>query len=319
MATADTGKLPEGYSQDDFNLLTEEEQQGLLEQALDEAAELAAGAGDGADSDDPDTGADSGARAGADAGADTGAAEDPDKKPTAAAAAAAAEDVATPAADADTGARQAPPRASTLPNWTAPADIDKRITDTKTARRDLFKKFDDGELTSAEYNEQIEKLDDELDTLKETKMRAGISEDTRKHNFLNRDVPTFLNEHAEYVPGSGRYRELDRHLRELQSEASKAGKDPLDPQLIADAHTLVEKEWGPAAGAKPAPKAPAGKEPPARRPAAPPTLGGLPSADAEDAGIDGGEYAYLDRLQGEEYEAAFAKLTPAQQEEYLQQ
>lgn len=330
MTTA--AKLPTGYTPEDFALLTEEEQAGLLEQAIDEEADRAAAAGDeGGEADqdtDTDTDTDTTVVADDGKGGATSAADDPDGEKAAPVAAAAdtgvAEDVpAATARQAEENAAAPPAKASTsaLPNWTAPADIDTQISAAKKEKRALFAKFEDGELTGAEYAEQEEAISDRIDALKETRMRAGIAEDTRKHTFVNRDVPSFLADHPEYVPGTGRYRELDRTLRELQAEASKTGQDPLAPQLIVDAHALVEKEWGPAPGAKVATKAKENPKDPKvpARPAAPPSLGGLPAADGEEAGIDGGEFAYLDRLQGQDYEDALAKLSPAQQEAYLQQ
>jgi hypothetical protein len=53
------------------------------------------------------------------------------------------------------------------------------------------------------------------------------------------------------------------------------------------------------------------------RPAAPPTLAKLPAADQSEV-TDGGEFAHLDRLNGEAYEEALMKMSDDKRNEYLQ-
>ena len=90
----------------------------------------------------------------------------------------------------------------------------------------------------------------------------------------------------------------------LAAQPDNAGKDFAD--LIEDAHKMVKAMRGVQTPAKAA--APAQERKPAGD--APVTLRSLPSASTPNTG---GVIEQIARLKGPAYEAAYAKLTPAQQ------
>lgn len=219
---------------------------------------------------------------------------------------------APPAAEGTAEAQRPRPAAPAV--HAAPPDIDKQIADTKQAQRELAAKFDSGDLTAIEYEQQRQELDDQLFERRMLKSRAAQSFDDLRHHFLNVAVPDFLDSHAEYAPGTPLYDALDEKVRVLQVTSYAA--NPFDPEVITKAHEALSAIRGvPSDAPKPPPPPP----PPQRQRQIPPTLGSLPAAGEDDLSGDGGRFAHLDRLTGLDYETALAALSPADRDRYLQQ
>ncbi|GLQ09238.1 hypothetical protein GCM10007913_11700 [Devosia yakushimensis] len=306
------------FTEEELQFLTEEERAGLLDESLVDEGEIPLDEEEEGDEDDAAAAAVEGA---SDA---EPVAEKPDPKPEAPAVAetpavAPAADAAAPVATDE--AEASPRRAgSALPEYKLPANFDQSMQDLRSQKEALAQRFDDGELTAKEYNAQNSALDDQMHDLRDVRLKATMSEEAVRHNYVTNVVPDWLADHTEYRVGSPRYNALDLEVRRFQDLAHREGRDPFDPQLLDQAHEIVAADFGtPAAPKEEQPKT---DTPPARTPAPaserviPPSLGSVPAADATDL-EEGSRFAYLDRLQGEAYEQAMAKLSDADRDTYL--
>lgn len=204
----------------------------------------------------------------------------------------------------------APAPAPTMPVYTAPADIDDQLKAVRAEQAALAEKFDAGDLTARELHEQTRALEDKYYDLRDVRTRAAQSYDAQLNTWANQTVKDFLSGHADaYGDTEGfLYDALDREVARLQVGEYK--DDKFNPAILQRAHERIQQGIG-AIGGAPKPKTPG--EPDRQ---IPPRLSNIPAA-AEDSLDAGGDFAYLDRLQGQAYEDAFAKLNPAQQEAYL--
>ena len=284
--------------------------------ARDPADDGSDGDGDGNDDDD---GASGDGADGADGGGDDGNGDAGDD-------AAAVDDGADEPSDSAPPDKPAPP----VVDFQAPENAKERLEEIANERNALRKQFEDGDLTEAEYFAKVDPLDDERNDLrveiklaeKSQKMRE-LQEATAGETWANTTVPKFFEnaEHAIYKENGILYDALDREVRRLQVAAMEAGQSQHNPDFLAQAHRQVMAAFGrPVADPAADPKGEQGEQDQRRRRRngqdIPPTLGGLPAAGVEDTSL-AGKYDKLDRLTGEELEAAMAKLSEAEQEEYL--
>lgn len=203
-----------------------------------------------------------------------------------------------------------------------PANAQEKLDDIERRRAELAQKFDDGELNMREWREAVKPLDGEERSLHDQVMRASITRDAALGVYQRSTVPGFLKEHPEYADGSPLYNALDAEVRKLQVQQPR---NPFDPRLLAEADRRVKaatlKALGldPTALAKPAQQAaakPAAQAGPKRE--IPPTLANVPASGVTETGtVD--KFAYLDKLSGLAFEAALAKLSPADRDAYMAQ
>lgn len=315
----------EKFTDEELEMLTEEEREGLLDDELldpEEALDEPGGSIENPDKqsdakkpdeseDDDDTGDDDGAKK-----PDEGKKDDdepPAKKPEdaeAAAAAAAEAEAAKKKQDEPEPEKPATPQQQALPRYEVPPDAKDKLKGFDDQLDELAQKADDGEITFAEMRQQQREIERQRDELREQVLKQSLTQDFGKANWFNRDVPSFLGEHPEYAAGSMRHSLLDTTVRRLQAEAD----NPFDPGLLEKAHALIVKELGSAPGAKPAPT-----PDPKNKREIPPTLAHAPAADISEA-ADGGKYAHLDRLADADpmaYEDALARMSDAEREAYL--
>ncbi|CAN7469764.1 hypothetical protein LJR175_003140 [Variovorax sp. LjRoot175] len=265
--------------------------------------------------------------------------EDPDDE--AAAAAAAAAPAAAPATQKE-GEKptteqpteeelepDAPPHRST------PADIDDQRKALRAEKAEAMQKLLDGETTQAEYQAVEDRVQDKLDALlrAEASDQAAVSIDRagmmRDYNADLRDTQKELKAAGLDCKGDEKLKsEFDRAVRLFAQEAEEDGLSDAPGNLAAskraldEAKALMLRRHGKAAAAAPAPapaattttKAP-GPRPAPDRSKLPPTLAAVPVAG--DARITS-EFAHLEGITDRaEMERALAKLTPEQQERYL--
>lgn len=253
-----------------------------------------------------------GAAAATDDGAAAAAPADGDQS----AAAAAAEQEAAPSAA---------PQPAPILVAQAPADAEAKLAEIAAKRADLRKQYDDGEITFDQYDSQKDVLAKDERAIERAIDKAQIAYDLseqQRRNEWDSQCSTFLAAHAEYDGGKGeRFEHLNETLKAIAVMPRNQGLT--GPQLLEKAHKLVLAELNeapaPAAAAPAAVAKPAAKAAPAPAPKLPPNLAHIPAA----AGTETGEsrFANLDRLQStnyEAYEAALAKMTPAEQDAYLQ-
>ena len=220
----------------------------------------------------------------------------------------------TPAAEAvQANADPAPAVASTeaaeLPTYKAevPQDYKAQRADLMKAKADAMKQLMDGEIDAEAYAAEDARVSEALEDLAAARIRAETlqeanaqSQQTYQARAIQRLIANTKSE-VDYAADATAQKQFDTSLQVLAAQPDNAGKDFAD--LIEDAHKMVKAMRGIAPQARP------GVE---RRPAgdAPVTLRGVPSASTPNTG---GVIEQIARLKGPAYEAAYAKLTPAQQ------
>lgn len=318
-------RKPHGYSNEDLELLTEEELAGLEDETVvDEGAR--AGADDDEAEEEETAVAAATDKTVAENEADKQKAADvtddeeakqeeakPDEKKSAAGDPPATEEQK---ADEETKVEAAPPAPRLLPQYEVPADAKDRISNIDTQLDDLAKKFDDGEMTAMELRAATKPLEQQRQDLRDQLLKQSLSFDSQVTAWSNVTVPAFLDKHPEYEPGSVLYDALNAEVKKLQM----ANDNPFDATYLAKAHETVQASVRKSLGLPAVPADKQKKEDKLKR-EIPPTLGGLPAADMNDAN-DGGEFAFLDRLADKDplaFEAALGKLSEEKREMYLQQ
>lgn len=204
----------------------------------------------------------------------------------------------------------------------APEDARAKLDELDQKFDELAAKFDDGDLTAKEYQAEMRKLQAEQDTLKTAVLKAELSAEITAQEQERQwaaDCQAFLSAHADVSKSMLRLKAFDEVLRGVTADEDNAKLS--NAEQLGKAYDLWLKELGLEAPKpeKPAGKAKAEPEQPQRRAVKTvPTLGGLPAAVGNDP--SDGRFAYLDRMSETDpiaYEKALAKLSPAEQEEYL--
>ena len=307
------------YTPEELAQLTEEERAGL------EDPDLA----DDEQEEEEEEGAEAGAAA-AEAEAEAGDAAADDAAAAAAATDAGADDAAN--AGRDDGAKEEDDR-EPLPqiNTKAPEEAEAKLADIDKREDELTEKFDDGDITSAEYRAELRKLERERGDIEKAQLEHDLAtkfNEAQVNANWERDVKQFLDANPEVVASQLRMQSFDMVVQRITAETMKAGKAPGTADL-----KKAYAEWSEQLGIKPATKeddkkddgkqptttdAAKPKETAKPRPAAPPTLANVPSAQV--SGTDDGKWASLDRLMETDpmgFEKALAKLPEAEREAYL--
>ena len=227
---------------------------------------------------------------------------------------AAAEPEAEQAEAEQAEAEQAPAAASTeaaeLPTYKAevPQDYKAQRAELMNAKADAMKKLMDGEIDAEAFAAEDMRVAEALEDLAAARIRAETlqeanaqSQQAYQARAIQRLIANAKSE-VDYAADATAQKQFDTSLQVLAAQPDNAGKDFAD--LIEDAHKMVKAMRGIAQ----APKQPAADRKPAGD--APVTLRSLPSASTPNTG---GVIEQIARLKGPAYEAAYAKLTPAQQ------
>ena len=226
-----------------------------------------------------------------------------------------------------------PVNAMPLLDVQVPADLDDQIAAARTERRDLMRKFSEGELTDEEYQAQLDAAEQKLDSLKDTKRAAEFNQRVAQANekavmeSWKASVNSFFKatkdtEGIDYANNRVLNSALDTVVKDLATAKDGAGNlvhgDKPQRWFLKEAHRLVKENFGIVAvpkGAKPGAKQPAaGKAPDLSK--VPPAISRAPAAGASD---DGGEFANLDGLTGMALERAVARMSPEQQARWAEQ
>ena len=274
--------------------------------------------GDGAVDDDTDTGADdmdSGTASTEDAATDTSAAPASESATTEQAAAALEE-----LAPADTAA------APELPTYEVPAtDFKAQREALRAEKRELAKKWSDGDLGDDEYHAQVDEVDDKLATLLTEATRADTLREVNEQHAKRQAAAAEAAEldamkavakaskeakQIDYGTDTAAVQQFDMLFGALKADPANA-KLPV-AQVVQKAHAAVLALRGIVAAA-PAP-APTPAPAPAARRNAPPSIGGLPNA--APAVVQDDLLSQFQRLSGTDAEEFLARL-PANQVERL--
>lgn len=233
------------------------------------------------------------------------------------------DDDAAAAAEAAKPQEEAPARAPILVAE-APEGAEARLAEIATAKAELGDKFDDGDLTSKEYQAELDKLSKEERTLERAIDKAQIAQDLENQRITNErmtEINTFLKEvEIPHDPKNLRFRVLDAAVRDVANDEANVNLSAREVMqkaydLCIAEGALVAKAKTPAAVVddKKTTQQPAKQKAPIN---APPSLANLPASEITNT--EDNRFAYLNRITDpDKREAAFAKLSAADQEAYL--
>ena len=290
----------EGLSEEDLAMLTEEERAGLLDDE-DEGEGT-----DGDDQNDDDAGDD-----------DTGADGKADDK---------GDDSQDAGADSNTqgsgkdgegqGELDDPIKPTPLFKAELPADIEAKRTALDTQEDDLVKKFDEGDITFAEYNKELRSLNRERADLDRAELKAELAKEAQQSQVeqtWQTTANTFVAEHPLISKNETMWSSFDAIVRRVTAETMQKGEQPGRRDL-----EKAYKQWTEDLGIS---DAGTQKSQPKQKKQniVPPNLGKVPAATTNDT--DDGKFAHLDRLAESDplaFEAALAKMSDAQRDEYMQ-
>ncbi len=308
MTTAVPEFLQDEFTQEEWNGLTEAEQKGMIEDGED----------DGNPTPEELERQQEEERQREEAAA--AAAKQPtDEEREAAAAAAAAtgktdeqkqQEEAAAAAEAEKNAAPVTPRPRGAVEATLPDDYDDQVKANAAARKELRAKYNDGDITFEEYEDQSEQLNDKRQDLRDLKFKADLAQESSEQALINHWVSVinpFTAAHPELSEDDVSKSAFDTYLRQTTAPVMNAGGLPGQAE-IDKAYAMWCKRFNftPDGGQQ--------KTTTAKRDIkVPPTLGGLPAASATS--VEDGKLAAIQRLSGVEYEEALAKLSPAELEQ----
>lgn len=299
------------YTDEQWEELTEEEREGIL--SNDE---------DGEEEEQEEQIDEAAAQAKAKEDAAAQAAADKQKTDDAAAAQAEADAAAKAKAEPEPEPEKpvVAPRPRGVLNDTLPEDYSQRVEANNTAMDELAQKYEDGDISFAEYNKGMRKLNEEAMDLREVKMRAEISEVSSTNSVQQHWdglMGSFLTAHPEAISTPVRQNAFDHILREITAPVMAAGGMPGQAE-IDKAYARLAEEFGIQAKQ---PDGDKGAQPPAAKKEnkVPPTLGAVPAAAHTD--VDDGKWAHLDRLAEQDpikFEETLMKMSEAERNEYMQ-
>lgn len=197
-----------------------------------------------------------------------------------------------------------------------PADIESQLQKIGTDKAALIQQFDDGEITAKEYQTQYDALSKQERAIEFDLHRADLAarmEAQREETERNKAIEAFLAEvNIPRDQNNLRFAALDVAVRMVANQEESASLSPRE--ILQKAYDLC-LEHGTLQDTRKA-KAEAPKPKAAPKPAAPVTLANLPSSDISET--DSSRFAYLDRIKDPDArDAAFAKLSPEEQDAYL--
>jgi len=208
---------------------------------------------------------------------------------------------------------------------TLPEDYDTKVADLKAEQDALKVKFKDGEIDIDQYTAANEALAEQRAALSEAKITDNVSRQMHERaEFQSREAAvtklfeSALGQGVNYDGEPARFEELKATMTALKGMSAWSNRS--FQATLNEAHRrvmLVNGITAAAPAAVPAAAPAAAPAPASRRPpidAAPKTLAQVPGG--EGAGDMAGEFADIDRLDGDALEAAIERMSPAQRERY---
>lgn len=224
-----------------------------------------------------------------------------------------------------------------------PEGYEEKINEFESKREQLDTDFDDGELTSLEYRQQLRDIEKEERDLRDQAFKAQISQEmqeSQQKTAWQQTVNAFLDDNDVYKQSRALYRELNDTVIEIANseEAAKmTGQEILaaahdrvssDPALssVFKQKQAADKGGDDKADDKPKDDADGkdkkdakGNKKPLERRKVPPTLANVPASDMSEA-EEGSRFAKLDKMDGLELERELNRLSstnPKLVDEYL--
>jgi hypothetical protein len=309
-------------TEDELRHLTAEERKMLEEDDYDPEADNAAAL---AASTNQAASEEAGAAAGAAAAPATGAAADDGQAAAAGGAAgagAAASAADQPGAAEAEAATPAPAPQHSAPTYQVdlPADFQAQQDANKSARTELRRRYNEGEIDSAEFESEQDRLDEQRMNLLGMQQRAQIAQEMTEqaqrnawvgaiNNFMKQASTNSELGIVDYRKDAAKQADLDTFVKAL------AAQDPDKPQdwYLSEAHKRVVALHGVPTTAKTAAKPDTSRKP--NLDEIPQTLAHTPGTSGNEAFED--EFSALDKMSGMEAERALAAMPKHKQDLYL--
>lgn len=203
-----------------------------------------------------------------------------------------------------------------------PANIGQIKTQLQQQQDALERQFRDGDIEFDEYKAKDRKLSADLEQIKAAELKAHIYADQEQQRAVQEwqfTVRQFMKQAkgdgVDYQADQKLNKDLDLMVKALANDPDNEARD--QEWFLQEAHKRVLAVRGitpKGAKADPAAVANAARRPPVA--SLPKTVGDLPGAgDLDD--VAGGEFASIDKLTGEAYERALAKMSDEQRARYL--
>lgn len=196
-----------------------------------------------------------------------------------------------------------------------PADLAEQFTALDTKEDALTKQFDEGELTTLEYETQKRAINKDRRILDRIELKAELAaESMQSRNEESWDDVTaaFFDEHPDILKSTGKLAALNQFVMQETAKTMDAGKTAGRADLDR-AYKLYCADMGIEPSTTEQTTAAKGKLP-TKPKNVPPTLRNVPASETADT--DDGKFAFLDKLNGEDFERALEKLTPSEQAAY---
>ncbi len=244
--------------------------------------------------------------------------------PAAAAEPAPAAEDAAPAAPADTmPAADAGGDAPVVPAFQLPDDFAERSAALKQASEDLRAKFKAGEIDIDEYETQRDAQAEQRLELERLQVRADLAADMAKQAEVQRRERVAQEVFSASLKAGVDYENTDTYA-EFQGQFQALANNPTHAAkgfdwLLREADSRVRRLLGTTAPQPAITPAPTPAPAPSRRPpidSVPKTLAHVPGGEGP-GDLDGDEFSELDRLEGEAYEMAIERLSPAKRQAYI--
>lgn len=202
-----------------------------------------------------------------------------------------------------------------------PEDYKAQRADLLKAKAEAMKKLMDGELDAEEFAVEESRISDALEELTAQRIRAETLIEANQQSqaaYQQRAIQRLVQQskaQIDYTADAKAQRQFDTALQAISVDPDNAGKDFAD--LLQEAHRVVLALRGipvtkGEAVASAVAKAATTRQPEGKPPV---TLRNIPAASTPNA--NGDMLDQLGRLSGQEYEAAYARLSPAQKRALL--
>jgi hypothetical protein len=194
--------------------------------------------------------------------------------------------------------------------------VQSKLEEIKGQKDALSTKLDEGEITTKEFTDAVDKLNDERNGLSNQLQRQQEHDKAMEDGWF-KDVGKFLDKNPHLKENQTRIQSFDAVVRRVTADPANAkltNRKQLDKahEIWRDEIGYVDKTAAPAPAPAPKPKPKPAVE-------LPPSLHNAPAADVAE--VDDSKYAYLDALLNAnrtlDYEAALEKLPEADQMDYL--
>ena len=205
----------------------------------------------------------------------------------------------------------------------ATEELNAKYADIQSRVDALAEKFDDGDLTTKEYNAQLQALIDERGELKWLERKDELNRESVEQMVQQQWQAAqneFLPKHPVIGENEENWNSFDAVVRLVTAARAAEGKSYGVPELER-AYRIWADERGiatkPAEAAKPEQKAEEQPKPKAKALDLPPSLAKVPAAAMEDT--DDGKFAALDRMaesDPQKFQETIAGMSPSEYDAY---